>query len=164
MTIVLPFKIRKIEASDNNVLKQIVIDAIQEFNGDPETTMAGDPLLNTMYENYQYPGSVYYVVEWHGRVAGGCGISHLDGTKEQICELQRMFLIKDARRHGIGQSLLDLCLADAARFGYKFVYLETLSQMTGAIALYRTNGFEIVPSPLGTTGHEGCNVFMKRPV
>src|SRR3954471_23704557 len=85
--------IRKIIPEDNIPLSKIISDIVlNEFKGDPVTTIAGDPSLLTMFENYQVPQSVYYVALLDSKLAGGCGIKHLDGAPEYICELQRMFL------------------------------------------------------------------------
>lgn len=152
--------IRKIEAIDNVPIAKIVSQVMQEFGADPKTTVLGDPSLHTMYENYQLPGSVYYVVELDHKIVGGCGIKQLDGSKENICELQRMFLLSDARGKGIGKKLLQVCLEAAKQFDYKRIYLESLSQMKDAAGLYEYAGFTRISNSLGNTGHGGCNVFM----
>jgi putative acetyltransferase len=152
---------RKIQKNDNAVIKEIVTKVMTEFRADPETTVLGDPSLNTMFENYQEDRAVYYVAELNGSVVGGCGIRKLEGADESICELQRMFLLPQARGKGIGKQVMDLCIADAKKFNYKTVYLESLAQMQDAIALYLRSGFGLITEPLGNTGHGGCNVFMK---
>jgi len=154
-------QIRKIMPGDNARLNKIISEiVIDEFNGDPATTIAGDPALKTMFKNYQVPRSSYYVAELDGILVGGCGVKKLDGTTDNICELQRMFLEKYARGLGIGKKLMDLCLADARMFKYEKMYLETLPQMTGAISLYEKIGFKKIPLRMGNTGHTGCDVMM----
>lgn len=152
--------IRKIRPEDNVAIAAVVKEVMEEFNADPKTTVLGDPSLHTMYQNYQEPRAVYYVIEINGKVAGGCGVRKLDGGDENICELQRMFLLKETRGKGIGKELLQLCLSEAKGFGYKQMYLESLKQMTGAIALYESAGFKRLSEPLGNTGHGGCDVNM----
>lgn len=156
--------IRKINQKDNILIADVIKKVMYEFKGDPKTTILGDPTLNAMFENYQAPKAIYYVVEINNVVEGGCGIKQLDGETEDICELQRLFLSAETRRKGIGKKLLDICLAAAKHFEYKKMYLETLSQMTDAISLYADNGFETIPKPLGNTGHSGCNVYMIKEI
>jgi putative acetyltransferase len=151
---------RKIRPGDNPLIEAIVRKAMTEFNANPKTTIIGDPSLKTMYENYREERSVYYIAELEGVVVGGCGIKQLDGSKENICELQRMFLSKEARGKGIGKKLMELCLSDAKKFNYKQVYLETLSDQHEAMVLYKKTGFKLIPLPLGDTGHGGCDVNM----
>jgi putative acetyltransferase len=154
--------IRKIRPEDNKNIAAIVKQVMEEFNADPKTTVLGDPSLHTMFENYQESRAVYYVVELNGTVLGGCGVRKLDGGDETICELQRMFLLKETRGKGIGKKLLQMCLSEAKNFGYHQMYLESLKQMSGAIALYEAAGFKRIATPLGNTGHGGCDVNMIR--
>lgn len=152
--------IREITKQDNQIIATIVRSAMKEFNANPRTTIIGDPTLDTMFENYESPGSIYYIIEDNNIVAGGCGIKHLENTEENICELQRMFLLPSSRGKGYGKLLLDLCIKKAKEFGYEEIYLETLSQMKKAINIYEIAGFKKINNPKGKTGHSGCNVYM----
>jgi putative acetyltransferase len=152
--------IREIKEQDNTIIATIIRTAMKEFNADPKTTILGDPTLDTMYQNYRSPNSVYYILEENNTVQGGCGIRHLDNSSENICELQRMFLLKTSRGKGYGKILIDLCIKKAREFGYEKIYLETLSEMNRAISVYETAGFRKIEFPLGNTGHGGCNVYM----
>jgi putative acetyltransferase len=152
--------IRKIKQEDNVAIAAIVKQVMEEFNADPKTTVLGDPSLHTMFQNYQQPGAIYYVVEIDNKIIGGCGIRKLDGADNRICELQRMFLLPETRGKGVGKKLIELCINDAKRFNYKKIYLESLKQMSGAIALYERSGFKRISQPLGNTGHGGCDVNM----
>lgn len=153
--------LRKILPDDNKALHDLIRPIVlHEFHGDPQTTIAGDPTLKTMYENYQLPRSAYYIYEADGKVLGGAGVKQLDGSAENICELQRMFLAAGARGKGIGRLLMERCLEDARGFGFEKIYLETLSNMHDAIRLYEKTGFKRIDDPLGQTGHGGCDVRM----
>jgi putative acetyltransferase len=152
--------IRVITPQDNKAIAEVVRSVMTEFGADPATTILGDPQLDHMFENYQDKDSVYYIVESEGKVVGGAGIKHLDGSKENICELQRMFLLPEARGKGIGRKLMELCITKARDFNYDQIYLESLSSMKEAILLYQMSGFIRINKPMGNTGHGGCNVFM----
>ena len=153
--------IRVIEEKDNKIIASIIRTVMKEFNtADPKTTIIGDPTLDTMFNNYQVPKSIYYIIEENDFVVGGCGIKHLDNSDENICELQRMFLLSSSRGKGYGKVLLDLCINKAKEFGYEEIYLETLSQMIRAISVYEMAGFKMLSGPKGNTGHSGCNVQM----
>jgi len=60
-------------------------------------------------------------------------------------ELKRMYVNSKYQKRGIGQSLLTRSLLFAQKAGYTKVRLDTLQTMTPAIALYKKNGFEIIP-------------------
>lgn len=151
---------KKIIKSDNTAIKEIVVNSMLELGADPKTSIIADPLLNTMFENFQKDKAVYFVVKENEEILGGCGVNQLDGTTENICELQRMFLKKEARGKGIGKKLISMCLDAARDFGYNKIYLETSGAMTAARELYLKTGFSYIDKPLGNTGHGGCNKWM----
>ena len=151
---------RKIIPSDNKTIKDIIKNTMREFKADPQTTILGDPTVNTMYENFQNERAVYYIAEENGKILGGAGVNQLDGTTENICELQRMFLLPEARGKGIGNKLMEMSLEAAKNFGYEKIYLETLAEMHEARKLYLKSGFAFIDKPLGSTGHSGCNTWM----
>ncbi len=152
--------IREIEEKDNKAIADVIKAVLIEYKADPKTTFLGDPAINTMYYNYQVPHAAYFVAEIDNRIVGGCGINKLDGGEPGICELQRMFLLPEARGKGIGRLLMNTCVQKAKALGFDEIYLESLTQMTEAIRLYERSGFNLITEPKGNTGHGGCNVFM----
>ena len=73
-----------------------------------------------------------------------------------------MYFYPEARGLGVGQDLLTQCLEGARRAKFERMYLETLTRMDRARALYEKNGFVPLERPLGSTGHYGCNAFYVR--
>lgn len=153
-------KIREINKEDNPAIASVVRQVMTEYGADPKTTILGDPVLHTMFENYQKTRAAYFVAELDGKIVGGAGVTQLNGSKENVCELQRMFLLPEARGKKIGKQLLDLCIAKAKEFNYDSIYLESLNQMKDAKKLYDKSGFKEVSQPMGATGHGGCDVWM----
>jgi putative acetyltransferase len=150
----------QIRKEDNAALAEVIRTVMKEFDADPETTIIGDPFLNTMYQNYQYPKSTYFVLLHNNKVVGGCGINKLDFANDNTCELQRMFILPSYRGKGFGTSLMKHCMEKAKEYGYDKIYLETLSEMKAAIRLYEKSGFQKIKQRLGNTGHTGCDVCM----
>src|SRR6186713_451807 len=133
--------IREINGEDDLQISQIIKSVMTEFNADPKTTVLADQSINEMSFHYKGPKSAYFIVEEDGVILGGSGVKQLDGTEENVCELQRMFLLPSSRGKGYGKALISLCVDKAKEFGYDEIYLESLSQMKEAIRLYEKTGF-----------------------
>ncbi|WP_333742770.1 GNAT family N-acetyltransferase [Paenibacillus aestuarii] len=55
-----------------------------------------------MSNYYNQKGRAYWVaLDESGKVLGGCGIAEYGLTEEHICELQKMYLLKEARGTGV---------------------------------------------------------------
>lgn len=73
-------------------------------------------------------------------VAVGC-VALRAMTEPGFCEIKRLYVAPAGRGLGLGKALVAAVLAEAARLGYREVRLDTLPDMTDAIALYRKAGF-----------------------
>jgi putative acetyltransferase len=71
-----------------------------------------------------------------------------------------MYLAPEARGKGLGKQLIEKCLAFAASYGYKQVYIETMPELQKAMSVYEKFGFHYLDGPMGDTGHYGCSVWM----
>jgi putative acetyltransferase len=152
--------IRAIQKEDNKQIAAVIREVFIS-DGFPKTgTAFADTQLDFMFETYDNPRAAYFVVEENGKIIGGAGISQLESSKENICELQKMYFLKEARGKGLGLQMIEKCLAIATEFGYSNCYLETLPEMLVAQNLYKKVGFEYLNSPLGNTGHTTCPVWM----
>jgi putative acetyltransferase len=95
-------------------------------------------------------------------VGGGGGIAPLENGSAQICEFRKMYFLPTARGMGAGRALIERCLVAAKNFGYQQCYLETLTGMEAAQALYQKVGFQKICDPMGNTGHHGCDrIYLK---
>lgn len=152
--------LREIKKEDNPQIAAVIREVFVT-EGYPKTgTAFADVQLDFMFEAYQKPKSIYFVVEENGKIIGGAGVNLLDNTDENICELQKMYFLQEARGRGIGMQMIEKCLAKAKEFGYEKCYLETLPVMLNAQKLYKKLGFEYLSEPLGGTGHTSCPVWM----
>ena len=154
------FKIREIQPKDNPKIAQAVRDILIEFGVPKVGTAYADKILDTLYEAYQFEKTVYYVIEKNGEIYGGAGIKQLDNFEGNVCELQKMYFLPEARGIGLGSIMMNICLQKAKEYGFKQCYLETLPYMEGARKLYRKVGFKDLDKPLGDTGHYSCNLWM----
>lgn len=152
--------IREIEPKDDLKIAAVIRNVFEELDAPKVGTAYADPHLNTLFEVYQKDHEIYFVVEKDEIILGGCGIGNLVDAEIKICELQKMYLAKEARGKGIAKELMQKCLIFAKQVGYDKCYIETLPFMKDAQKLYVKSGFTYIDGPLGATGHTTCDVFM----
>ncbi|CDF80091.1 acetyltransferase YjgM [Formosa agariphila KMM 3901] len=153
------FEIREIQTKDNQQVAEVIRTVLIGAGAPKVGTAYEDKALEDMFEAYNKPKSTYFVLVEHNRVIGGAGIGPVDDALE-VCELQKMYFLDEARGRGLGKTMMDTCLQKAKDFGYTRCYLETLPFMTSAKHLYEKVGFEYLDGPMGETGHYSCNVWM----
>lgn len=156
--------IREIQQKDNESIAKVIRTIFHELDAPKVGTAYADPILDTLYEVYQAPRSVYYVVELEGKVVGGCGIAPLENAEISVCELQKMYFAPEIRGFGYAEKIIKKCLEFAKTQGFEICYLETLSFMTTAQKLYKRMGFEPIDGPMGNTGHNSCEVWMTKNI
>lgn len=153
------FQIRPITPDDNAAMAAIIRTVMPEFGADGPGFAIHDAEVDTMCEAYAVPGRSYFVVERDGRVIGGAGIAPLDGGDPDVCELRKMYFLREARGIGAGTAMMQRCLDAARAHGFARCYLETLTGMDQAQALYLRSGFKRLEAPMGGTGHFSCDRF-----
>ncbi|TDE42303.1 GNAT family N-acetyltransferase [Flavobacterium rhamnosiphilum] len=154
------YSIRKIKKEDNQAVAALIRAVFDELNIPKVGTAYEDPYLDLMFEEYNKPKSVYYVVEKDGKIIGSAGVAPLENEAKTICELQKMYFLPETRGVGIGSQMMAKCLQSAKEFGFEKCYLETMPFMLDAQKLYKKVGFENICSPMGNTGHTSCPVWM----
>lgn len=159
--------IRLIQKEDNQQVAAVIRQVFISDNYPKTGTAFADKQLDSLFETYDNSKSAYFVVVdteiksgYYGKIVGGAGISKLENSTENICELQKMYFLKEARGKGIGFEMIVKCLEIATEFGYEKCYLETLPEMIAAQNLYKKVGFEYIDNPMGNTGHTTCPVWM----
>jgi putative acetyltransferase len=154
------FIIREIQKKDNPAIAAIVRDVLMEMGAPKVGTAYADPYLDSLFEVYTVPKSIYFVIEKDGKIIGGAGVMQLDNSDENICELQKMYLLPEGRGLGLGKSLIDNCIEKATEFGFESCYIETMTYMEDAQKLYKKIGFYNLDKQIGNTGHSSCQVWM----
>ncbi len=158
-SLVQAFHIRPIEARDDPALAAIIRTVMPEFGAGGEGFAIHDAEVDGMSQAYSPSRCSYFVVERESQVAGGGGVAPLEGGDADTCELRKMYFLPSLRGLGAGRALMQQCLQRAREFGFHRCYIETLTGMDAAAALYRKSGFSPIDAPLGRTGHGGCNRF-----
>ena len=156
--------IRSIRKEDNKALASIIRSTFEEFAATTAGTVYEDPTTDDLYSLFDRAGAVCWVAELNGAIAGCAGIYPTQGLPAGCCEFVKFYLAPAARNKGIGGHLMNTCITSAKELGYSQIYLESLPEFSKAIGLYTKAGFRQLPSPLGNSGHFGCNIWMIREV
>jgi len=92
---------------------------------------------------YVPPGGCLLLVRHDDITAGVVGLKPLaDG----IAEIKRLYVVPEARGHGLGKRLAERAIAEARAKEYERLRLDThRPSMGAAIALYRNLGFYEIP-------------------
>lgn len=148
---------REIEEKDNKEVELLIRTCLIEFRANKPGCAWSDPNLGCFFQLYQGNKSKYWVVEDNKKIVAGCGIGPLTGV-ENVCELQKMYSLSEARGRGIANELLKISL-DFAKKYYEECYLETFSNMVAANKFYKKHGFIQLDKPLIETEHYACDVW-----
>ena len=151
---------RTIDSKDNEALSRIIKASLIEYNSATAGTVFTDESTNHLSTTFQSVRSCYFVAIENKKILGGAGINVLPGAEDNVCELQRMFLLPSARNKGIGKQLMKLCLEFAKSKHYEWCYLETFPALKEAIQLYEKTGFKYIEHAIGSTGHFACTTRM----
>jgi len=154
--------IRPIQPSDNVLLASIIRNTLKEFGANHPGTVYFDNSTDHLYEVFRADRSYYFVAEMDGRIVGGGGIFPTSGLPVDTCELVKMYLLPEARGIGLGRSILEKCMESAREFGFSRIYLETMPELNLALKTYEKMGFTYLCSPMGNSGHFGCDLHMIR--
>lgn len=154
--------LRPIIASDNQPLATIIRNTLAEFGANHPGTVYFDTATDHLFELFRNSQSAYYVAEIDGKIVGGGGIFPTEALPSDTCELVKMYLLPEARGLGIGGQILRQCFETAKQKGFKRIYLETMPELKQALQIYEKLGFQYLCSPMGNSGHFGCDLYMSK--
>ncbi len=154
------YKIQEIQQVHDDAVCKIIKEVGAEHGAIGDGFGPSDPEVLSMSQYYNIESkSIYLVATIGGSVVGGSGIAPFNKSND-VCELRKLFLLPESRGLGLGKELTQKCLDFACSEGFKQCYLDTLSNMKSAIALYENLGFRHLDKPLDGTIHGGCDVWM----
>jgi GNAT superfamily N-acetyltransferase len=103
-------------------------------------------------------GDDYYSNTHQQKILGTTAVRNLKQF-ESTRELKRMYVLRDFRRLGLGQKLLDTAIDFAKSVGYSRMVLDSSKTLYAARTLYLKNGFVDIPR---YNDNYRADVFMER--
>jgi len=152
--------IRTIQQRDNTEQADLIRKVFREFGIDRPGTVYTDPTTDHLFELFEKSGSVYWVAEKNGELAGGCGIFPTPGLPEGCAELVKFYVSSAYRSKGVGKLLMEQSIRSAREMGYTQLYLESFPELEKAVSMYEREGFQAISAPLGQSGHSACTLWM----
>ena len=154
------FRIRVATNHDISSIKNVVFSSLKEFGLSPDEN-GKDKDLNDIESSYlSNKGFFGVVVHTETKLIVGC--FGLFPVSEGICELRKMYLVKETRGQGLGKFILDTAIQIAREKHYKKIMLETISALTTAILLYKRYGFkEIKPKEINNRVDQAFELDIK---
>ncbi len=92
---------------------------------------------------YAQPAGELYLVRRKDDSLLGC-IAVAPFGRSGTCEMKRLYVREAARGSGLGRTLATAAIDLAISNGYQTMLLDTLLFMSGAIAIYKSLGFETI--------------------
>ena len=113
------------------------------------TTMLGvnlafqgyDEEIKNLPGKYALPYGRLYIAYYDNKAAGCIALRKFENDG---CEMKRLFVRPEYRHLKIGKKLVDKIIENARELKYKYMVLDTLSNLHEAVSLYRKSGFQEV--------------------
>lgn len=130
--------IRPVTAGDVPAVVELVTVVLREFGLTFGVGAATDDALRELPGSYTGGGGMFWIATRGARLLGTCGVYPVAPA---TYELRKMYLSPDARGLGLGARLLDVAVAWARAQDGTAMVLDTVEEMTRAIAFYEAHGF-----------------------
>ncbi|MBI4718476.1 MAG: GNAT family N-acetyltransferase [Planctomycetes bacterium] len=135
-------QLRPATNQDGDGIRHVLLTVLREYGLEADH-VGVDADLDDVTGNYSARGGFFDVlIDDDGRIVGTVGLFVVDG---EVCELRKMYLLRQHRGQGWGRRMLEHVLCEARLRGFRRMVLETSSKLVEAIRLYERYGFR--PNP-----------------
>ncbi len=153
-------EIKPIQLHQVEEVKRVIVAVCSEiFQVSEDTILRYDAMsdVDDVRSHYLDNNGTFLVLVDEGRVVGCGAIRRLN---DDICELKRMWFLKDYRGRGLGIKMAQMLLDFAREAGYKRVRLDTANEekQAQALKLYQRLGFYCIER----YNDSFCTVFMEK--
>jgi putative acetyltransferase len=133
-------ELRPATAADVPEIVEHVAITLSEFGLTFGTGSPTDDQLRGLPGTYEDHGGAFWIARVDGALVGTCGVFPVE-PETGTFELRKMYVRPTSRGHGVGAKLLDVAVEWVRAHGGKRIGLDTIDEMTRAIAFYEAHGF-----------------------
>jgi putative acetyltransferase len=130
--------IRPLQPEDADAARQLILAGLGQRFGAVDTAL--NPDLNTLWDTYSQPGTVFLVAEADGRIVG-CGALIPEAGADNTARIVRVSVAADVQGRGLGRRISQALLDSARAQGIARVLVETNADWDSALRLYQALGF-----------------------
>ena len=134
------FLIRDWLVSDRAPAAEVIRSVLAEYGLGWEPEGADRDVLQ-VEACYQAVGGEFWVIEQHGKLVG-TGAYYPIARGQSAVEIRKMYLLPEARGHGLGRFLLEALETTIATRKFKEIWIETASVLAEAVKLYESSGYQ----------------------
>jgi len=131
-------EVRSVEPRDVPAVIELVAEVLGEFGLAFGTGSPTDDHLRELPGSYADQGGAFWVALRDGELLGTAGVFPVEA---RMYELRKMYLRPASRGLGLGVRLLDTAADWVRARGGTHLVLDTIEEMTRAIAFYEAHGF-----------------------
>jgi putative acetyltransferase len=131
-------EVRPVTADDVPAVVALITTTLAEFGLTFGVGSSTDDALRALPGSYTDGGGAFWLATHGGELLGTCGVYPLAPA---TFELRKMYLAPAARGTGLGARLLDVAIEWTRARGGRELVLDTVEEMTRAIAFYEAHGF-----------------------
>ncbi len=117
--------------------KQLFLEYQQELNEDLCFQSFDTEIENPLIK-YAAPTGALYIAIVNNKAVGCIALQQLPNNN---CEMKRLYVKPNYRKHKIGEALVVKIIEEAKTIGYNTMKLDTLTKLEPAIKLYEKFGF-----------------------
>lgn len=163
-------QIRQIKEKDNDFIYNLIRSCLEDAQLNIPGTAYFDEAIKKMSDFYlNKNGRNYFIItDQNDNALGGCGFAEFGtfdkslsqkGTDIKVCELQKLYISKQARGKGFSYKLISLIEQEAKNAGYHKIYLETHHNLPIATQLYQKLNYTLLQNALPGSEHSTMDYF-----
>jgi N-acetylglutamate synthase-like GNAT family acetyltransferase len=135
-----PVIIREFQTGDESAFRKLNEEWIARYFGmeQKDEAILGDPKSAILDS-----GGRIFLAILDGEPVGCCALIHMSANEFEVA---KMGVTASCQGRGVGRQLLEAVVEAARNSGVRRLYLETNDQLTTAIRLYESAGFQHVPA------------------